>query len=94
MSANRLRIDLVKLIRQTVDQLAGSAGNELLRRWLEQAHEQPQIIEFDLGSVQPEPGTESFCPRCGYETIEVHGNQALCRTCGLRWKIGTGSELA
>ncbi len=72
MSANRLRIDLVKLIRQTIDQLAGSAGQELLRRWLEQAHEQPQIIEFDLESVQPEPGTENVFLKSNPVKIGLH----------------------
>lgn len=88
MSDSRLKIDLVKLIRQAIGQLVDTESKELLTRWLEQPHEPPPIIEVDPNSVRPEPGVEPFCPRCGYETVELHGHQAFCRTCGLRWNTG------
>ena len=87
MRDNRLRIDLVKLFRQIIDQLADSEDSDLLRRWLDQQHGRPRIVEINLESVRPEPGSEPFCPRCGYETVETKGNRAYCHTCGLSWKV-------
>jgi hypothetical protein len=87
MDDNRLKIDLTKLIDQIIPQLSDFEGGQLLTGWLRQNSNQSQIVEINLASILPEPGADEFCPRCGYETIELHGNDAFCRTCGLSWTV-------
>ncbi len=87
MSGNRVKLDLVKLIQQAVPQLPDEEDRALLSRWLAQQAGQERIVEIDLEAVQPEPGEDEFCLRCGYQTIVVKGDQAYCRTCGFSWVV-------
>jgi len=87
MGENHVKIDLAKLIGQVIPQISDSEGRQLLRRWLRQNRNQKPIVEINLASVLPEPDTAEFCPRCGYETIEIRGSDLFCRTCGLSWTV-------
>ena len=87
MSDHRVKIDLTKLVQQAIDQLADSDGQRLLQRWLDRQDNRQHIVEIELDSVLARPDEAEFCPRCGYETVNVRAGQARCRTCGLSWLI-------
>ena len=87
VSDHRVKIDLKKVVQQAVDQLAESEGRALLQRWVAESGGQEQIVEIELASVLVGPDEPEFCPRCGYETVDVRDGRAYCGTCGLGWLI-------